>query len=197
MLRIGVTIMKALRMITTLATMSAAAAALASEAETSATAGGRLGGLGTAAASARYEGDVGFARTTSTSGRISAARGVAVGADADGLSLSVSQAVAPLLGPALATSFNLSIGRDGQVSSSVGLGMAQGRTYQSASAGGSVGTGRAGASAHASGRTDSHGRVTVVTRADDGGARRAPVRREAVSRPVIRQVRPAVRVYRP
>ena len=169
--------------------LGAALAARASEAETSATAGSsRFERDGTASASARYEGDVGFARTQSTSGRISGARGVAVGVDEEGLSLSVSRAIAPQRGPALATSFNLSIGRDGQVSGSTGLSVARGPLYRSATAGGQAQASRYGgtASAIASGRTDRFGHVRASTHASDSGPRRPVLMRRPGRRPVPR-----------
>ena len=138
----------------------------ASEAETSASAGSsRYQRDGTATATARYTGDVGSARTQSWSGKANVARGVAWGLDKDGLSLSVSNAVAPQRGPAVATTFNLSIGRDGSVSHSTGLAISKGPIHRSASAGGSVGTKRYGgsATAFATGKSDRFGRVRAVT----------------------------------
>jgi hypothetical protein len=157
-----------------LATMSITAllatAALASDAETSASAGSnRYQPNGTAAATARYEGDLGFARTNTRSGPVSSARGVAVGFDESGLSLSVSNAAASRFGPAVATTFNLSIDRDGSVSRSGGLAVSNGPIYRSATAGGRVGTGREGrvATAIASGQTDRFGHVQAVTRSQN------------------------------
>jgi len=148
--------------------------ALASDAETSATAGSnRLQPNGTAQAAARYEGDRGFARTQSRSGPVNLARGVAVGVDERGLSLSVSQAVAPQAGPALAANFNMSIGMDGRVSGSTGLALSEGPLYRSASAGGRAGTGRVSPAAvsYASGKSDPNGRVTASTRAYESRSR--------------------------
>ncbi|GEM_PF-2239109 len=145
-----------------------AAEALASDAETWATAGTRRGQRnGTAAAGAHYAGRVGFARTDTRSGPVSLARGVAVGVDESGLSLSVSNAIAPRFGPAVATTFNMSIGRDGRVSSATGLAVADGPIQRSATAGGGVSTGRYGRPARvmASGRSDPLGHVRAETRA--------------------------------
>ncbi len=97
-----------------------AGAAIASDADTSATAGPGRYGTGTAAATAHYEGDYGFARTDSRTGAVNLARGVAVGVDEDGISLSLSNALAPRYGPAVATNFSMSIGTDGRVSTSTG-----------------------------------------------------------------------------
>jgi hypothetical protein len=141
-------------------------AAWASEAETSASAGSnRYQRNGTATATARYSGDIGSARTQSRSGQVSVARGVAWGLDKDGLSLSVSNAVAPSRGPAVATTFNLSIGRDGRVSHSTGLAISKGPIQRSASAGGAASTKRHGgsATAFAAGKSDRFGRVRAVT----------------------------------
>lgn len=143
--------------------------ALASEAETSARAGNDRRGNGTASATARYEGDRGFARTRTQSGDVTLARGVAVGVDRDGISLSVSNAVASKRGPAIATNLNISIGRDGQRSVSLGAAVAQGGDRRVASAGGSavVRRGISPAVASASGETDRRGKVIVRTYAKD------------------------------
>ena len=159
------------------------AAALAGEAETSASAGSnRYQRNGTAAATARYDGNLGFARTNTRSGPVSSARGVAVGVDRNGLSLSVSNAAASRFGPAVATTFNLSIDRDGSVSRSGGLAVSQGPIHRSATAGGRVGTGRQGHApmAFATGETDRFGRVHAVTRSRDHRPRRVvAIRRTA------------------
>lgn len=136
--------------------------ALASDAQTSATAGSNsFRPNGTAAATARYEGKVGFARTQSQSGRLNLARGVAVGVDKNGLSLSVSHAVAPRLGPAVGSNFSLSIGRDGEVSKNHSIAVAHGPFEREVTVGGQAGSGRFGSTASgiASGRTDPFGRV--------------------------------------
>jgi len=164
------------------------AGALAAEAQTSATAANaRYLRNGSAAATARYEGDLGFARSATRSGPVSLARGVAVAFDGDGLSLSVSNALAPRFGPAVATTFNLSIGMDGDVSRSGGIALAAGPIYRSASAGGRVGTGRDAppARAFATGRTDRFGRVHADTRAAQGW-RRPVLLRPGASPEVVR-----------
>lgn len=142
--------------------------AIASDAQTSAGAAGRRFGLGSAAATARYEGDIGFAHSETRSGEINLARGVAVGLDEDGLSLSLSNAVAPRVGPALATNFNMSIDRSGQVSTSHGMALSDGRFENEVNAGGAAGTGRGsrGAMSQAGGRSDPTGTVRAETRAD-------------------------------
>jgi hypothetical protein len=149
--------------------MSAAMSAWASEAETSATAGSsRFDRNGTAAATARYDGRVGFARTDTSSGRLSRARGVAVGVDEDGLSLSVSHAIAPRNGPAVATNFSVTIDRDGDVARNTSLVIARSPIERSVTAGGQTGTGRVvpHASGFATGRTDPFGRVQSTSRSD-------------------------------
>jgi hypothetical protein len=136
--------------------------ALASDAQTSATAGSNsLRPNGTAAAAAHYEGQVGFARTQTQSGRVNLARGVAVGVDKQGLSLSVSHAVAPRLGPAVGSNFSLSIGRDGEVSKNHSIAVARGPIEREVTVGGQAGSHRFGSTASgiASGRTDPFGRV--------------------------------------
>jgi len=166
-------------LITTMALAAAPALTAASDAQTSATAGSsRYNRNGAAQASARYDGDFGFARTDTRSGSTSSARGVAVGVDESGLSLSVSNAFASRGGPAVATTYNISIGRDGRVSRSGGMSVADGPIHRSAAAGGSVGTGRHGrnATAYASGRTGRHGRVQARTDSNQGLRRVAPWR---------------------
>jgi hypothetical protein len=120
---------------------------------------------GTAAATAEYEGDVGLARTRTKTGKVNLARGVAVGVDEDGLTLSVSHAVAAKSGPAYAGTFNLSIGRDGQVSSSYGGALSTGGRSRSALAGGSATTSRrtSSAIAFAKGKTRGGGIVKART----------------------------------
>lgn len=163
------------------------AVAFAGEAETSATAGSGFGRNGTAAATARYDGKLGWARTDTQSGQINLARGVAVGVDKDGISVSVSNAIAPNRGPAIATTFNLSIGRDGDVSHSVGTSIANGPFERSATAGGSTSAehGRTASTAIAGGRTDPYGRVVAETRSED---RPAPRRVIVVERRAPREV---------
>jgi hypothetical protein len=160
----------------------AVAGVFASDAETSATAGSnRYQPNGTAQATAYYAGDIGFARTNTRSGSINLARGIAVGVDRSGLSISVSQAVAPRGGQAIAATFNLSIDRDGQVSRSRGVTVANGPILSSASAGGRVGTDRYGstATAFATGRTDQFGRVQATTDSEQYQPGRVLVRRSA------------------
>lgn len=152
--------------------------ARASDAETSATAGSsRFDRNGTAAATARYDGRVGFARTDASSGRLSRARGVAVGVDEEGLSLSVSHAIAPPHGPAVATNFSVTIDRDGDVARNASLAIAGGPIERSVSAGGQTGTGRfvPHASGFATGRTDPFGRVQASSHSDVRRAVRVPV----------------------
>ncbi|MGD8454566.1 MAG: hypothetical protein PVJ57_22355 [Phycisphaerae bacterium] len=183
--------MKRLALITaTLATMSLAATSFASDADTSASAtNARRGSAGTATATAHYTGTVGFARTDTRSGSTNLARGVAVGFDRDGLSLSVSEAIAPRLGPAVATNFNLSIGRNGEVSGSMGRVVATGSGERSVTAGGGSGAGRLATPSvsYATGRTGATGNVTATTRAYNAApARVVPIRRTHPVGPVRR-----------
>ncbi|MDX2198712.1 MAG: hypothetical protein SF069_07035 [Phycisphaerae bacterium] len=164
-------------------------AALAAEATTSATVGNGIGRTPTAAATADYAGDRGFTRSEATSGPISTARGVALGVDEDGLSLSISNAIAPQHGPAIATNYNLSVGRDGRVSSSAGLAIADGPVHREArTSGGTATTGNGGgATSIAEGSSDRFGTVRTHSIANDTGPRRAtpgisPARRVANSR---------------
>jgi len=148
--------------------------ARASDARTSASASGGGRRPGTATATAGYEGEVGFARTQTRSGPLTASRAVAVGVDEDGLSLSVSTAMATPVGPAFATNFNLSIGRDGDVAHSVGHVISTGGLTRSATAGGAASAGPsrgvsarpspAIASSRASGTTTFGGVVRATTR---------------------------------
>ncbi|MHC5110951.1 MAG: hypothetical protein ACYTHJ_13860 [Planctomycetota bacterium] len=142
-----------------------ASSALASEASSSALAGSDRYGNRHADASASYDGDVGFANTRTTTGLISTARGVAVGFDEEGLSLSVSNAISGPRGQAAARNLNLSIGTNGQVAVSGGRTNAQGTRYQSAQAGGgsSIRHGQPNAFATAGGNTDRRGVVQSDT----------------------------------
>jgi hypothetical protein len=138
--------------------------ALAGNAETSATAGTRFDS-GNAMATAAYDGRIGFARSNAQTGRVNAAKGVAVGVDKHGISLSVSTALATRLGPAVAANFNMTIGRDGDVSKSTGLAIAKGSFVREATAGGSTHAGRSGigSTATATGKAPL-GTVRVITR---------------------------------
>jgi hypothetical protein len=156
---------KTLKTITAMLTgLTLTATTLASDAATSATAGASPRS-GIAAATATYDGRIGFARTNALSGRVNAARGVAVGVDKDGISLSVSTALATKLGPAVAANFNMTIGRDGDVSKSSGLAVANGPFVREATAGGSTHAGRSGvaSTAMATGKAPL-GTVLVITR---------------------------------
>ncbi len=162
--------------------LSGASAALASEAETRASADGRRGGAGTASAEARYEGDVGFARTDSRSGNVSSARGVAVGLDEDGLSFSISNAIAGRRGIALASNLNITIGLDGEVAVSGGNSVARGPISRGASAGGlaSNNGGIARAISEAAARSDRFGSARASTWSESSRGHRA------IYRPAVR-----------
>lgn len=147
--------------------------AFAADAATSATAGSRPGG-GDATATAAYSGDRGFARTDTRTGAVNVARGVAVGVDRDGIALSISGAVAPRNGPAIATTLNIGIERDGDVSTSTGVAVARSPISRSVTAGGSVGANRP-ASAIVCGATDPYGAVKVVSTAEHHRALRPVV----------------------
>jgi len=145
----------------------ATAAVMAGEGTTSASAsGGRRSG--TAAATAHYDGadgGAGVARTRTRTGEVNLARGVAIGIDEDGLDFSFSHAIATRYGPAYAGTFNLSIGRDGDVSGSYGGVLSQGGAVRNAQAGGSTRTDNRGATAqaNATGNTWPGGRVIAWT----------------------------------
>ena len=141
--------------------------ATASQAETSAGVSRSRHGATTAEATARYDGDVGLARTDTRTGRISLARGLAVGADRNGLTLSASHALATRSGLSVARNFNLTIGRDGQVAVSGGRTVSRGSQRRSAEAGGiaRAGHGRTGASSWAAGSSDRRGFVRTNTHA--------------------------------
>lgn len=144
-----------------LAMLAVATPALASDAWTSASATNNRGRPGTATATAGYTGDQGFARTQTRSGGFTLSRAVAVGVDEDGLSISVSNALAPRNGPAIATTFNLSIDLDGGVSRSGGAAVAVGGIDRSVSAAGRAAAPRGApiAIAAAGGRTSWGGGV--------------------------------------
>jgi hypothetical protein len=139
-----------------LAALALGGAAMASEAGSSAAAGGRTGGSsGFANATAHYEGDIGFANSKTHSGEVNFGRGVAIGLDENGLSLSISHALATKFGPAIATNFNLSIDRDGDVSSSHGIAVGEGPLHRAAEAGGATSAGRRDGGATSFARADS------------------------------------------
>ena len=158
--------------------------AWASEADTTATVSGGRGRSGSAAATTHYEGDAGFARTDTRTGRVNLARGVAVGVDEDGISLSFSLAIAPLNGPAFATNFNLSFERDGDVATSFGNVLASGGTSRTVSVGGGSSTTPYGANATsmASGKTTHGGIVRATTHSNDYKPREVRPRRIVVLR---------------
>lgn len=161
-----------------LATLALTGRGLASDAETSATATGKRGRSGTAAATAHYVGDVGFARTDTRTGRINLARGVALGLDENGLSLSVSTAIAPRRGPAVATNFNVTIGKGGRSSHSLGAAVATGGSRRTVSVAGSTTTRRGGSSVSlASGKTSRGGIVRVKTYSRHQRPRHSVIRR--------------------
>ena len=150
------------------AILSFAVPSFGSDAQTSATAAAGNGRSGTAAATAHYEGDAGFARTETRTGAVNIARAVAVGIDEHGLSFSLSTAIAPKNGRAIAANFNLSIDADGGSAHSVGKTVSTGGAARSASAGGSTSTGSNGsvAASRASGSTSFGGVVRAETRSE-------------------------------
>lgn len=175
----------------------------AGEATTSASATNGYGRPGTASATANYEGlgGQGFARTrTDTAGGLSLGRGLAVGFDEEGLDVSFSHALAPQFGPAYAGTFNMSIGTNGQVSSSYGGTLAEGGLVRTAEAGGTTQSGRGGAnaSAYATGNTAPGGRVNSWTESNSsptvygGNVRHIPVRGNVVAAAPASYGRPVV-----
>lgn len=148
--------------------------AWAGEASTSATAASNGRRTGTAAATADYDGNgVGFTNTKADSGRLNFARGISLGFDEDGLSLSTSYAVAPQFGPAAAGTFNMNLGLDGSVSGSTGRTIAEGSRTREVSAGGWTGNNRFNSSAGATvaGNTGPRGRVIAESRSYDRPSR--------------------------
>ncbi len=111
-------------------------------------------------------GGPGYAQTQTRSGPVSFGQGVAFGVDRDGVSFSASQAVATPHGPAVATTFNLTVGFNGQTASSQGLSVAGGSRQRQARASGSTGLrhGRPTAISRAGGRTGHRGFVRAKTR---------------------------------
>ncbi|HNO79715.1 MAG TPA: hypothetical protein PKN33_16835, partial [Phycisphaerae bacterium] len=106
-------------------------AASAGVANTSATAGSSGWGPGTAAATANYDGDgVGFTKTKASSGKLNIARGLSVGFDESGLSVSHSYAIAGQTGPAVGGTLNVHIGQDGVALSGGQSVASQGRTRE-------------------------------------------------------------------
>lgn len=152
-----------------LLTLIASLPAMAGEATTSAGVTQIGSRPGTASATAAYTGDGrGQARTTTRSGRVSLAEGLAFGVDRDGIDFSVSYAVAGRFAPALASTFNLSIGRDGSVAGSGGLSVANAAPIRSVNAGGFARSQPGGSisGATAGGRSDPHGTVIARTWSD-------------------------------
>ena len=171
------------------------ATAFASDADTSATAA-RAGRNTAAAATAHYDGAIGFAQTNTESGDLTRARGVAVGVDRDGLTLSVSNAFASRDGLGLATNFNISIDRDGHVSRSGGVALADSPYERSVTASGSATNDRRTepALSYASAHTDTNGRAEARTWADSDRSGRATYR-PAEYRPAEYRVATPVTVY--
>ncbi len=143
------------------------ASASAGETTTSASAGMGRFGPGTSTATAAYSGNgQGIANTNTRSGNnFTFGRGVAFGIDEDGVSLSASHAIATRYGPAVASTFNLTIGFDGAVASAHGGSIAAGGAQRTAFAGGSSGIHRQvpTATANAGGRTVRGGVVRAHT----------------------------------
>lgn len=168
---------KQLSLLSTVIMLGCSTLAWAGQASTSASAGSRGWGPGTAAATATYDGSgPAYTRTRARSGQLNLAQGVALGFDRDGLSLSSSYAVAPRRGAAVAGTFNVSIGLDGQVATSVGRTVASGDRRRTVSASGGSGSARRRTPAWAttSGHTGTRGVVRSFTKSND---RRATPRR--------------------
>ncbi len=148
-------------------TLMAVRPAWAGEAATSASAGSNGSRQGTASATATYTGDGrGFTQTSSRSGPISIGRGIAYGVDQNGITFSASHAVASRFGPAVASTLNITISRDGSVAHSTGLSIAEGDRTRVAQAGGFAGASRtsgATAGATAGGHTGVRGLVRATT----------------------------------
>ncbi len=154
---------------TSLLTLILSLPAFAGEASTSAGVTQIGSRPGTATATAAYTGDGrGQARTMTRSGPVSLAKGLAIGVDRDGIDFSVSYAVGGRFLPAVASTFNLSLGRDGSVASSGGLSVANPAPIQSVNAGGFARSQPGGSisGATAGGRSDPYGKVTARTWSD-------------------------------
>lgn len=159
--------------------MTGSTLAWAGEASTSAIAASNGGRSGTAAATADYDGNgIGFTKTKAESGRVNFARGISLGFDEGGLSLSTSYAIAPQFGPAAAGTFNMNVGLDGSVSGSTGRTIADGSRTREVSAGGWTGNNRLNSSAGATvaGNTGPRGRVIAESRSFDRPSRIATSR---------------------
>jgi hypothetical protein len=155
--------------LTALMTLTLSLPTLAGDASTSAGVTQIGSRPGTANATAAYVGDGrGQARTNTRSGPVSLAEGLAFGVDRDGIDFSVSYAVASRFAPALASTFNMSIGRDGSVASSGGLSVANPAPIRSVNAGGFARSQPGGsiAGSTAGGRSDPYGTVKARTWSD-------------------------------
>ena len=166
--------------------------ARAGQALTSASAGSTGYGKGRAVATADYIGDgAGFARTKTDSGRVNLARGLSVGVDESGVSVSASYALAGQVGPAVGGTFNVHVGRDGQTAVSGGRAISQGDSARRVSVGGAAGRAQHRspyAVSAASGRTGPRGEVAAKTFSRRGGdPRRGYVR--TTQRRVVRYAR--------
>lgn len=147
-------------------TLMAVNTAWAGEAATSASAGSNGSRQGTASATATYTGDGrGFTQTSARSGPVSIGRGIAYGVDRNGITFSASHAVASRFGPAIASTLNITIGRDGSVAHSTGLTIAGRDRTRVAQAGGFAGVTRSGSTvgATAGGHTGVRGLVRATT----------------------------------
>lgn len=134
-------------------------------------------GPGSATANAAYTGGgQGRVRTDTRTGTVNFARGMAIGTDRDSIDFSVSYAVASPFLPAAASTFNLSIGRDGSVSSSNGLSVAGPAPFRSVTAGGFAGSAPGGSvsGATVSGRSEPFGTVHGQTWSNSTPPRRRP-----------------------
>ena len=150
--------------------------ALAGETNSSATASSDGRRPGQAVATAEYNGNgVGFARTDTRSGNVNLARGLSVGFDQDGLSLSHSFAVAGRNGPAVGTTLNMHIGLDGRGQVSTGQVIASGDNNRSVTVAG--GASRRGNSSQAystaNGKTGRYGEVRASTQTQNIGSRKS------------------------
>lgn len=154
----------------------------AGTAGTSASAGRTGFNSGTAAADAFYNGGgPGYANTnTRSNDRVSFGRAVAVGVDQNGLSFSASNAVATRFGPGVAGNFNLTIGRDGQVSRSGGYSVAGGSLQKNVSAGGFATSSRFGSTS---------GATADAFSGPTGFAQTKTFSKTSARRPILRRLR--------
>lgn len=162
-------------------TLGLAQVTLAGEAGSSASAGRNGWNSGNASADAYYDGNgPGIAKSkTKSNDRVSFGRAFAVGVDENGLSFSASHAAATRFGPGVAGNFNLSIGRDGEVSRSGGWAVGGNSLNKQVDAGGFAGSGPFGSTSGA----------TAGASTGPFGFSKSHTFSETTRRPILRRLR--------